>query len=87
MGESVELQVARIVDREALVEVLRANGIESEPIEEGGTLGVRVPCADGDSERACEELLAQLEQLVAGAELPLVPQRGDGFIFLRPPGD
>jgi hypothetical protein len=87
MGESIELQVARIVDREALVEVLRGSGIESEPIEEDGVLGVRVPCDDGESERTCEELLAQLELLVAGAELPLVPQRGDGFVFLRPPGD
>jgi hypothetical protein len=87
MGESVELHVARIVDREALVEVLRASGIDSEPIDADGVLGIRVPCGDGDSEPTCEELLAQLERLVAGTELPLVPQRGDGFVFLRPPGD
>jgi hypothetical protein len=87
MADEIELQVARVVDREALLETLRARGIEAEPIETEGVLGVKVPCADGDSEQACDELLAQMEQLVAEAELPLVPQRGDGFVFLRPPGD
>jgi hypothetical protein len=87
MAESVELQVAREVDRDVLVDLLQASGVESEPIQEEGVIGVRVPCGDGESDRACEELLARLERLVADAELPLVPQRGDGFVFLRPPGD
>ena len=85
--ESVELQVARIVDRDALVQALEAHGIASEPIEEADVLGVRVPCGGGESEVTCDELLTQLELLVADAGLPLVPQRGDGFVFLRPPGD
>jgi hypothetical protein len=87
MTETIELQVAREVDREALGEALRARGIEVEPLEDDEVLGFRIPCADGDSDRACSELLAQLESLVADAGLPLVPQRGDGFVFLRPPGD
>ncbi len=87
MDESVELQVARVVDREALVEALKARGLEPEPFEDDDVLGVRLPCGDGDSERTCDELLAELELLVADAGLPLVPQRGDGFVFLRPPGD
>ena len=87
MSESIELQVARVVDRDALLETLLEQGIEAEPIEEQGRLGFRIPCADGESESACEDLLARMEQLVADAGLPLVPQRGDGFVFLRPPAD
>jgi hypothetical protein len=87
MTESIELQVARVVDRDALVAALREQGIESEPIEDGDVLGVRVPCDDGESERTCDDLLARLELIVAEADLPLVPQRGDGFVFLRPPAD
>ncbi len=87
MSETIELQVARAVDRDALLEVLRGRGIEVEPLEDDDALGFRIPCADGDSDRACGELLAQLESLVADTGLPLVPQRGDGFVFLRPPGD
>ena len=86
MGDEIELQVARVVDREAVLAALREHGVEAEPTEDAGALGVRVPCGDGDSEQTCEELLAQLEKLVADAGLPLVPQRGDGFVFLRPPG-
>ena len=87
MADEIELQVARVVDREALLEMLRAQGVDAEPLEGDEVLGVRIPCGDGESERACEELLARMEVLVADTELPLVPQRGDGFVFLRPPGD
>ena len=85
MTDSIEVQVATTVDREALVELLQSRGIKAEPLEEGETLGFRIPCGDGDADKACDDLLAQLEDLVADAGLPLVPQRGDGFVFLRPP--
>lgn len=87
MSESIELQVARVVDREALLEVLSERGIEAELLDEGDVLGLRIPCDDGAADEACGDLLAQLEDLVAETGLPLVPQRGDGFVFLRPPGD
>lgn len=87
MSDAIELQVARVVDQEAILAVLKDRGIEVEPLDDGETLGFRIPCADGESDRACSELLAQLESLVAETGLPLVPQRGDDFVFLRPPGD
>ena len=87
MSESIELQVARVVDQEALLEVLAERGIDAEPLDDGDTLGFRIPCDDGASDAACGDLLARLEDLVADTGLPLVPQRGDGFVFLRPPGD
>jgi hypothetical protein len=77
MSEAIELQVARVVDQEALVSVLAERGIEAELLE-GDVLGFRIPCG---------RLLEQLEDLVGEMQLPLVPQRGDGFVFLRPPGD
>lgn len=84
---SIDLEVARVVDREALLVVLEERGIAAEPLEEGGRIGFRIPCEDDDAERLCEDLLARVELLVADTGLPLVPQRGDGFVFLRPPGD
>jgi hypothetical protein len=87
MADEIELQMARLVDRDAVLEALRERGVEAEAIDEEGTLGVRVPCGDGESDRTCDDLLAEMESLVADAGLPLVPQRGDGFVFLRPPGD
>ena len=81
MDESVELQVARVVDLDALKAVLDERGIEAEPLDEAA-LGFRIPVEDGGA-----ELMAQLEDIVAESGLPLVPQRGDGFVYLRPPGD
>ena len=86
MGESIELQVARVVDQEALQTVLADRGIDAEPLG-GEALGFRIPCDDGAADQACDDVLAQLEDLVAETGLPLVPQRGEGFVFLRPPGD
>jgi hypothetical protein len=87
MSDEIEVQVARVVDREAILEVLEANGIAAQPIEEEDVLGFRIPCEDRESERACDDLVATVESLIAEAGLPLVPQRGDGFVFLRPPAD
>lgn len=87
MTESIEVEVARVVDRDALLAVFEERGLAAEPIEEDGRLGFRIPCEDGDSDTACNGLLAQMEDLVAEAGLPLVPQRGEGFVFLRPPSD
>jgi len=87
MSESIELQVARVVDQEALLKVLSERGIVAEPLEEDGVLGFRIPCDDGATDEACGDLVAQVEDLIAETGLPLVPQRGDGFVFLRPPGD
>jgi hypothetical protein len=75
-----------VVDQEALVSVLAERGIEAELLE-GDVLGFRIPCDDGAADEACGRLLEQLEDLVGEMQLPLVPQRGDGFVFLRPPGD
>ena len=86
MADEIEVQVARVVDGEAVRAVLRERGVDAEPLE-GDTLGFRVPCADGAADDACGDLMAQMEDLVAETGLPLVPQRGDGFVFLRPPGD
>ena len=87
MGEGIDVEVARVVDGEALLEVLRARGVEAEPLDDGDRLGFRIPCGEEGAERLCDDVLAQVEALVAEAGLPLVPQRGDGFVFLRPPGD
>ena len=87
MGEGIDVEVARVVDGDALLAVLRERGVEAEPLEDGDRIGFRIPCGDEGADRLCDDMLAQVEALVAEAGLPLVPQRGDGFVFLRPPGD
>ena len=73
----VEVETARLPDREAVLALLQERGVTAEPRED---LSI-----DVRGER--DEVLAELEALVREAELPLVPVEADGRIFLRPPGD
>jgi hypothetical protein len=79
MPKSIELETARAVDRDAVLELLAQRGLEAKAGPDD--LVVEVRCGD------CAELLAELEALVREAELPLVPVETDGRIFLRLPGD
>lgn len=40
-----------------------------------------------DGERARDDFVPALESVVADAQLPLVPQRRDHLLFLRPQGN
>jgi hypothetical protein len=83
---TVEVEVARFVDRDHLLEALAARGVEAHPVEEHGRLTLEVPCADGDHNRLCDDLLSELESWVRSEGIPLVPIHASGSIFLRPPG-
>ena len=88
MSETIGLEVARYRERDLLGKALEARGYTATPVEErGGRLGFDVACEDGDTGPACDDLLHQLELLIGELDVPFIPQRGDGFIALRPPGD
>lgn len=84
--ETVHVEVARYGDRDALIEVLRAHGYEPRAVEEDGAIGVEIPCG-GDAQRLCDDLLGELESLVAELDAPLVPVLAEHAVFLRPPAD
>ena len=87
MPRTIGVEVARYRERDLLGTALEERGFKATPIEErGGRLGLDVEC-DGESGPACDELLHELEMLVGQLEVPFIPQRGDGFVALRPPGD
>jgi hypothetical protein len=86
--EMLEVEVARIVDRDQLLEALAARKIEARPIDEqDGRLAIEVACGDGEREHVCDDLIAELEAWVTADGIPLVPMQAHGSIFLRPPGD
>lgn len=88
MSETISVEVARYRERDLLGKALEERGYKATPVEEvGGRLGFDVVCDDGDSGPACDDLLHEMELLVGDLELPFIPIRGDGFVFLRPPGD
>ena len=86
MPDTVHVELAREVDREQLVEALTQRGLEARIADEEGRILLEIPCS-GDSDRVCDEVLHEVESLVAETGLPLVPMRVEGGVYLRPPGE
>jgi hypothetical protein len=86
VSETVSVEVARYRERDMLGEALAARGYAATPVEETGRLGFDVECGD-DAKVTCDGLLHELELLLSDLKTPFIPIRGDGFVFLRPPGD
>ena len=79
--DSVQVEAARIPDRDRLLQELQEAGIDARPIDE---VGIEVPCGD-DSDGACDDLYAHAESVIMSLGAPFVPIKHDGVIFIRPP--
>jgi hypothetical protein len=78
---SVQVEAARIPDRDRLLKELRAAGLDARPVEE---VCIEVPCGD-DTDAAANELLATTEHLITSLGAPFVPLKHEGVIYIRPP--
>jgi hypothetical protein len=83
MRETVQVEAARIPDRDRLLESLAEHGLEARPVDE---IGIEVPCGD-DPDRTCDQLLVYVEDVVMDLGAPFVPIKHEGVIYLRPPTD
>jgi hypothetical protein len=80
MTDTVQVEAARIPDRDRLLRELRAAGLEARAVDE---VSIEVPC--GDAEEACDELIARAEDLIQSIGEPFVPIKHEGVIYIRPP--
>jgi len=78
--ETVQVEAARIPDRDRLLQELRHAGLDARPIDE---VCIEVPC--GDAEQACNDLLALAEDAIMSIGAPFVPIKHEGTIYIRPP--
>ena len=78
--QSVQVEAARIPDRDRLLQELRNAGLDAKPVDE---VCIEVPC--GDAEQACDDLLALAEDAIMNIGAPFVPMKHDGTIYIRPP--
>ena len=78
---SVQLEAARIPDRDRLLKELREAGLDARAVDE---IGIEVPYGM-DSDRAAEDLLAQTEHVILSLGAPFVPLKHEGVIYIRPP--
>ena len=74
---SVQVEAARIPDRDTLLGLLREHGLDAEPENE---VGIVVSNQDGDS-----EVFATVEELVMKIGAPFVPIKHEDVIYVRPP--
>jgi hypothetical protein len=81
MSETVQVEAARIPDRDRLLRELREAGLEAKPVDE---VCIEVPCGD-DAEQACDDLFVHAENVILSIGAPFVPMKHDGTIYIRPP--
>ena len=78
--KSVQVEAARIPDRDRLLRELRDAGLDAKPVDE---VCIEVPC--DDAEQASDELLALAEDTILRIGAPFVPMTHEGTIYIRPP--
>jgi hypothetical protein len=81
VSDTVQVEAARIPDRDRLLLELREAGLDARAVDD---VCIEVQCGD-DTEEACDELLAQTEHMITSLGAPFVPLKHEGVIYIRPP--
>jgi hypothetical protein len=82
VDDAVEVEAARIPDRDRLLRELREAGLDARPVDE---VGIEVNYRHGQSAEEAEELFAHAERVIMSIGAPFVPQKHEGTIYIRPP--
>ena len=81
VSDNVEVEAARIPDRDRLLQELRDAGLDARPVDE---VGIEVP-VHGDAEAVTDELFAHAESVIMRIGAPFVPIKHEGTVYFRPP--
>jgi hypothetical protein len=81
MTETVQVEAARVPDRDRLLAELRAGGLDARPV---GEVEIEVRL-EGEAEEAADEVLAHAETVIMSIGAPFVPIKHQGTIYIRPP--
>jgi hypothetical protein len=81
MTETVQVEAARIPDRDRLLEALRASGLDAQPVDEV-EIKVRV---ESEAAEAADEVLTHAESVIMSIGAPFVPIKHEDTIYIRPP--
>ena len=83
MASMVQVEAARIPDRDRLMEELQEHGLKPRAVNE---VGIEVPY-DDDADGHADELYRYVEDVVMKVGSTFVPVKHEGVIYLRPPTD
>jgi len=81
MDDAVQVEAARIPDRDRLLKELRDSGLDARPVDE---VGIEVP-VEGDGDEVADERFAHAERVIMSIGAPFVPIKHEGTIYIRPP--
>jgi hypothetical protein len=74
---AIDVEAARIPDRDKLLELLREQGLDAAPHDE---LGIEVQADDADG-----AVFREVEGLIMQIGAPFVPIKHESVIYVRPP--
>jgi hypothetical protein len=80
MADNVQVEAARIPDRDKLLEMLVEHGLDARPVDE-----VEIEVRYDESGDAGDAVLAEVEHVVMSLGAPFVPMKHEGVIYIRPP--
>jgi len=81
VSDNLEVQAARIPDRDRLLAELREAGLDARPVDE---VGIEVRVGD-EAEEVTDEVFAHVESVTMRIGTNFVPIKHEGVIYVRPP--
>jgi hypothetical protein len=87
MAKTIGIEVPRRGIGSDLTEVLAGYGLDAEIVEDGDACKLIVRFAESEHERLVVGATQAIEAYLSERMLPLVVQRADGGVVVRPPAD
>jgi hypothetical protein len=87
MAEKIQIEVPRRGVGSDLTEALAAHGLAAAIVEDGDRWVLEVRFADDEHERLVAGAVHAIEAYLSDRMLPLMVQRSDGGVIVRPPAD
>jgi hypothetical protein len=81
VSDNLQVEAARIPDRDRLLAELREAGLDAHPVDE---VGIEVRIGD-DAEEVGDEVFAHVESVTMRIGANFVPIKHEGTIYVRPP--
>jgi hypothetical protein len=81
VSDSLQVEAARIPDRDRLLAELREAGLDARAVDE---IGIEVPVHE-DADEVADELFSHAESVIMRIGAPFVPIKHEGTLYIRPP--
>ena len=87
MSKSIDIDIPRRALGSDLMDALASHGLQAEVVDTEERCALHVSFATGERERLVDQAVHAIEAYLSEQMLPLVVQRADGSVVVRPPGD